>query len=141
MKMFSFLFFRHYILNNISQHVLYVNQNQCPYLLKGHRYIITVFLMFDIAIWCSQGTALTAKILSKHLRNQILEIANEAVVILLPSNITVFTLDFSGSGLSDGEHVSLGWHEVSYLFLHVFISLISFQNYILYASNESFFMN
>ncbi|XP_028202976.1 uncharacterized protein LOC114387060 isoform X6 [Glycine soja] len=37
--------------------------------------------------------------------------ANEAVVILLPSNITVFTLDFSGSGLSDGEHVSLGWHE------------------------------
>lgn len=38
--------------------------------------------------------------------------ANEAVVILLPSNITVFTLDFSGSGLSDGEFVSLGWHEV-----------------------------
>ncbi|PNY09910.1 alpha/beta fold hydrolase, partial [Trifolium pratense] len=37
--------------------------------------------------------------------------ANEAAVILLPSNITVFTLDFSGSGLSDGEHVSLGWHE------------------------------
>lgn len=37
--------------------------------------------------------------------------ANEAVVILLPSNITVFTLDFSGSGLSDGEFVSLGWHE------------------------------
>ncbi|CAN1336419.1 Uncharacterized protein YqkD [Linum perenne] len=37
--------------------------------------------------------------------------ANEAAVILLPSNITVFTLDFSGSGLSDGEYVSLGWHE------------------------------
>ncbi|OVA19694.1 hypothetical protein BVC80_9059g12 [Macleaya cordata] len=37
--------------------------------------------------------------------------ANEAAVILLPSNITVFTLDFSGSGLSDGEFVSLGWHE------------------------------
>ncbi|XP_019440077.1 PREDICTED: uncharacterized protein LOC109345491 [Lupinus angustifolius] len=37
--------------------------------------------------------------------------ANEAAVILLPSNITVFTLDFSGSGLSDGDHVSLGWHE------------------------------
>jgi len=46
--------------------------------------------------------------------------ANEAAVILLPSNITVFTLDFSGSGLSDGDHVSLGWHEVSlpmYLFV------------------------
>ncbi|CAL0301066.1 unnamed protein product [Lupinus luteus] len=37
--------------------------------------------------------------------------ANEAAVLLLPSNITVFTLDFSGSGLSDGDHVSLGWHE------------------------------
>ncbi|RYR76041.1 hypothetical protein Ahy_A01g000635 isoform B [Arachis hypogaea] len=37
--------------------------------------------------------------------------ANEAAVILLPSNITVFTLDFSGSGLSDGNYVSLGWHE------------------------------
>ncbi|XP_014517638.1 uncharacterized protein LOC106775106 isoform X1 [Vigna radiata var. radiata] len=37
--------------------------------------------------------------------------ANEAAVNLLPSNITVFTLDFSGSGLSDGDHVSLGWHE------------------------------
>ena len=40
--------------------------------------------------------------------------ANEAAVILLPSNITVFTLDFSGSGLSDGDYVSLGWHEVCY---------------------------
>ncbi|KAK9156467.1 hypothetical protein Sjap_003947 [Stephania japonica] len=37
--------------------------------------------------------------------------ANEAAAMLLPSNITVFTLDFSGSGLSDGEYVSLGWHE------------------------------
>ncbi|XLR60721.1 hypothetical protein S83_011393, partial [Arachis hypogaea] len=37
--------------------------------------------------------------------------ANEAVVVLLPSNITVFTLDFSGSGLSEGDYVSLGWHE------------------------------
>ena len=38
--------------------------------------------------------------------------ANEAAVILLPSNITVFALDFSGSGLSGGDYVSLGWHEV-----------------------------
>lgn len=37
--------------------------------------------------------------------------ANEAAAILLPSYITVFTLDFSGSGLSDGDYVSLGWHE------------------------------
>ncbi|VFQ79825.1 unnamed protein product [Cuscuta campestris] len=37
--------------------------------------------------------------------------ASEAAIILLPLNITVFTLDFSGSGLSDGEHVTLGWNE------------------------------
>ncbi|XP_068642743.1 uncharacterized protein [Aristolochia californica] len=37
--------------------------------------------------------------------------ANEAAVILLPSNITLFALDFSGSGLSGGDYVSLGWHE------------------------------
>ncbi|GBG73999.1 hypothetical protein CBR_g17709 [Chara braunii] len=37
--------------------------------------------------------------------------ANEAVVVLLPCNITVFTLDFSGSGLSEGDYVSLGWYE------------------------------
>ncbi|CAN8268667.1 unnamed protein product [Cochlearia groenlandica] len=36
---------------------------------------------------------------------------SEAAVVLLPSNITVFTLDFSGSGLSGGEHVTLGWNE------------------------------
>ncbi|CAI0560094.1 unnamed protein product [Linum tenue] len=37
--------------------------------------------------------------------------ASEAAIILLPSNITVFTLDFAGSGLSDGDHVTLGWYE------------------------------
>ncbi|XP_052734952.1 uncharacterized protein LOC108347171 isoform X4 [Vigna angularis] len=37
--------------------------------------------------------------------------ASEAAIILLPSNITVFTLDFSGSGISGGEHVTLGWNE------------------------------
>ncbi|KAK9024333.1 hypothetical protein V6N11_004500 [Hibiscus sabdariffa] len=37
--------------------------------------------------------------------------ASEAAMILLPSNITVFTLDFSGSGLSGGEYVTLGWYE------------------------------
>jgi hypothetical protein len=38
--------------------------------------------------------------------------ASEAAIVLLPSNITIFTLDFSGSGLSGGEHVTLGWNEV-----------------------------
>ncbi|CAN6450504.1 unnamed protein product [Victoria cruziana] len=37
--------------------------------------------------------------------------ANDAAALLLPSNITLFTLDFSGSGLSEGDYVSLGWHE------------------------------
>ncbi|KAG0461622.1 hypothetical protein HPP92_021919 [Vanilla planifolia] len=37
--------------------------------------------------------------------------ANEAAVILLPLNITVFTIDLSGSGLSGGDFVSLGWNE------------------------------
>ncbi|KAK4771674.1 hypothetical protein SAY87_032206 [Trapa incisa] len=37
--------------------------------------------------------------------------ASETAIVLLPSNITVFTLDFSGSGLSEGEYVSLGCHE------------------------------
>lgn len=31
--------------------------------------------------------------------------------VLLPFNITVFCLDFSGSGLSDGEYLSLGFYE------------------------------
>lgn len=38
--------------------------------------------------------------------------ANDAVLVLLPLNITVLALDFSGSGLSQGEHVSLGKFEV-----------------------------
>lgn len=33
------------------------------------------------------------------------------VPVLLPLNVTVFCFDFSGSGLSDGEYVSLGWFE------------------------------
>lgn len=34
-----------------------------------------------------------------------------AVQLLLPMNITVFAFDFTGSGLSDGKHVSLGFYE------------------------------
>lgn len=30
---------------------------------------------------------------------------------LLPLNITVFCFDMSGSGLSEGDYISLGWHE------------------------------
>eukprot|EP00344_Euplotes_crassus_P002808 CAMPEP_0197004600 /NCGR_PEP_ID=MMETSP1380-20130617/23854_1 /TAXON_ID=5936 /ORGANISM="Euplotes crassus, Strain CT5" /LENGTH=387 /DNA_ID=CAMNT_0042423445 /DNA_START=27 /DNA_END=1191 /DNA_ORIENTATION=+ len=37
--------------------------------------------------------------------------AMPAVKLLLPEDITVFTLDFSGSGKSDGEYISLGWYE------------------------------
>lgn len=38
--------------------------------------------------------------------------ANEAAVMLLPSNITVFALDFAGSGMSGGEYVTLGQYEM-----------------------------
>ena len=34
-----------------------------------------------------------------------------AVNLLLPQNITVFAFDFAGSGLSEGEYISLGWYE------------------------------
>jgi fermentation-respiration switch protein FrsA (DUF1100 family) len=34
-----------------------------------------------------------------------------AVSVLLPCNITLFCLDLSGSGLSGGEYISLGWFE------------------------------
>ncbi|PON80199.1 Alpha/beta hydrolase fold [Parasponia andersonii] len=37
--------------------------------------------------------------------------ASEAALVLLPSNITVFAFDFSGAGLSGGEHVTLGLNE------------------------------
>jgi len=37
--------------------------------------------------------------------------ALESVTWLLPAGITVFSFDFSGSGASDGEHVSLGYYE------------------------------
>ncbi|KAK9179487.1 hypothetical protein WN943_028688 [Citrus x changshan-huyou] len=57
--------------------------------------------------------------------------ASEAAIILLPSNITVFTLDFSGSGLSGGEHVTLGWNEkddlkavIDYLWVDGNVSMI-----------------
>lgn len=43
--------------------------------------------------------------------------ASEAAIVLLPSNITIFTLDFSGSGLSGGEYVTLGWNEVCALLI------------------------
>lgn len=33
------------------------------------------------------------------------------VPVLLPANITVFCLDTSGSGISEGEYISLGWYE------------------------------
>jgi len=38
--------------------------------------------------------------------------ANEVVGLLIPSGIAVMALDFSGSGRSDGEYVSLGVREV-----------------------------
>eukprot|EP00210_Caulerpa_lentillifera_P002484 g2381.t1 len=39
--------------------------------------------------------------------------AEEAVILLIPQKISVFCLDFTGSGLSDGEWVTLGAQEVN----------------------------
>ncbi|XP_011090818.1 uncharacterized protein LOC105171411 isoform X3 [Sesamum indicum] len=61
-------------------------------------------------IICPEGTKLPCVIYC-HGNSGCRTDASEAAVILLPSNITVFTLDFSGSGLSGGEHVTLGWNE------------------------------
>jgi hypothetical protein len=38
--------------------------------------------------------------------------ATEAIRLLLPARITVFAVDLSGSGLSEGEYVTLGAREV-----------------------------
>ena len=35
----------------------------------------------------------------------------ECLEILLPKYISLFTFDFSGCGLSEGEYISLGWYE------------------------------
>lgn len=35
----------------------------------------------------------------------------ECVTYLLPQNITLFTFDFAGCGLSGGDYISLGWWE------------------------------
>lgn len=37
--------------------------------------------------------------------------AFDALPVLLPRDLTVFCLDLSGSGRSDGEYISLGYHE------------------------------
>jgi len=37
--------------------------------------------------------------------------ASDCLDLLLPQNISVFAFDFSGSGLSDGETISLGYYE------------------------------
>mmetsp|Transcript_21813 Transcript_21813/g.55723 ORF Transcript_21813/g.55723 Transcript_21813/m.55723 type:complete len:265 (-) Transcript_21813:1257-2051(-) len=37
--------------------------------------------------------------------------ALQYVTLLLPLEITLFCFDFAGCGISDGEYVSLGWHE------------------------------
>ena len=35
----------------------------------------------------------------------------QTLKVLLPNNITVFSFDFAGCGLSEGEYISLGWYE------------------------------
>jgi len=37
--------------------------------------------------------------------------ALEAIPYILPANMTLFCFDFAGCGISEGEYISLGWHE------------------------------
>jgi len=37
--------------------------------------------------------------------------ALEAIPYILPANMTLFCFDFAGCGNSEGEYISLGWHE------------------------------
>ena len=37
--------------------------------------------------------------------------AQDLISFLLPANITLFAFDFPGCGRSEGEYISLGWHE------------------------------
>lgn len=73
-----------------------------------NRWLYVVYFFMNVWLWFFKTFLWTFSICGSGCRAD----ANEAAVILLPSNITVFTLDFSGSGLSDGDYVSLGWHEV-----------------------------
>ena len=33
------------------------------------------------------------------------------VDLMIPLGVSVFTFDFAGCGMSEGEYISLGWHE------------------------------
>ena len=35
----------------------------------------------------------------------------QIVDLMIPLGVSVFTFDFSGCGMSEGEYISLGWHE------------------------------
>ncbi|KHN03563.1 hypothetical protein glysoja_004589 [Glycine soja] len=94
----------HYLFDDCLQ--LLLSKNTRGYTLKCSHYLPSPFpedTSLPCVIYCHGNSGCRAD-------------ANEAAVILLPSNITVFTLDFSGSGLSDGDYVSLGWHECSLLY-------------------------
>lgn len=51
----------------------------------------------------------------------------------------MLTLDFSGSGLSDGDYVSLGWHEVlpfPCLACIVLVVLVIYEKLFVYVSER-----
>lgn len=60
----------------------------------------------------------------------------DAVSILLRDGISVFCFDFSGSGLSEGQYISLGYYErddvktvVEYLRSQSYVTTIGKNNY------------
>jgi alpha/beta superfamily hydrolase len=44
-------------------------------------------------------------------RVQLVRIRHRYAALLLSRNITLFTFDFAGCGLSEGEYISLGFYE------------------------------
>lgn len=98
-------------------------RNSCDHVLEYSHYIPFLFsedTPLRCVIYCHGNTGYRAD-------------ADKAALTLLPSNITMLTLDFSGLGLWDGEYVSFRWQRkddlksaVSYLGNMKNISYIGF---------------
>jgi alpha/beta superfamily hydrolase len=69
---------------------------QCSHFLPRKHERVSKVLPCVVYLHCNAGSRLESLSLVKKL---------------LPSNITVFSFDFSGCGLSEGEYITLGWHE------------------------------
>lgn len=62
---------------------------------------------------CSKSGELVARATLRHLSTWqfILQIGGPPVTTASPLRIMLFCFDFAGSGISEGEYISLGWFE------------------------------